>query len=286
MKATTDAAAQSSISIAFSLLDKDQVSSGSFRLKLISMKILFPHRYAFGDLAKLSSFLEFTNRVLPFLLIVTALYFALGLYYSFASDADYQQGEMIRIMYIHVPAAWTALLCYTVMTASAIGSLVWRHPLADIAVRSAAPLGAAFAFVSLITGAIWGRPIWGTWWAWDARLTSMFVLFIMYLGILAINRVISEPVRAARGTSVLTIVGFVNIPIIKFSVNWLNTPHQPPSVLRIGNPTLDIEFLRPLLIMCLAFIALFVTLHIASIRNEIWRRRLISQSRLASSADA
>lgn len=250
------------------------------------MKILFPHRYTFGDLAKPSSFLEFTNRVLPFLLIVTALYFALGLYYSFASDADYQQGEMIRIMYIHVPTAWTALLCYTFMTASAIGSLVWRHPLADIAVRSAAPLGAALAFVSLITGAIWGRPIWGTWWAWDARLTSMFVLFIMYLGILAINRAIGEPVRAARATSVLTIVGFVNIPIIKFSVNWLNTPRQPPSVLRVGNPTLDIEFLRPLLIMCLAFIALFVTLHIASIRNEIWRRRLISQSRLASSADA
>ncbi len=216
------------------------------------MKIFFPLRNAFGDLAKPSKFLELTNRVLPFLGIVTALYFALGLYYSSASDADYQQGEMIRIMYIHVPAVWTALLCYTVMIANAIGWLVWRHPLADIAVRSAAPLGAAFAFVSLITSAICGRSIWATWWVWDARLTSMFVLFLMYLGILAINRAISEPVQATRVISVLTIVGFVNIPIIKFSVNWWNTLHQPPNVLGIDGPALDIEFLRPLLIMGLA----------------------------------
>jgi heme exporter protein C len=170
------------------------------------------------------------------------------------------------------------------MTLNAVGSLVWRHPLADVSARVAAPLGAAFTFVSLVTGAIWGKPMWGTWWVWDARLTSMFVLFIMYLGILAINRAVDEPTRAARVSAVLIIVGFVNIPIIKFSVEWWNTLHQPASVLRFDGPALDIEFLRPLLIMGLAFTTLFATLYVASIRNEIWRRKLISHYRLAARA--
>ncbi|MBB5576565.1 heme ABC transporter permease [Rhizobium paranaense] len=241
-------------------------------------------RNAITGLAQPSKFLEFADRVLPTLLVVTILCFAAGLNFSFTSDVDYQQGQTVRIMYVHVPAAWVALLCYTVMTANAIGSLVWRHPLADVAARSAAPLGAAFTFISLVTGAIWGKPMWGTWWVWDARLTSMFVLFIMYLGILAINHAIDESTQAPRLTSVIIIVGFVNIPIIKFSVNWWNTLHQPASVLRLDGPAMDGEFLRPLLIMGLAFAALFATLHIASIRNEIWRRKLISQHRLAARA--
>ncbi|OWV85606.1 heme ABC transporter permease [Rhizobium sp. R693] len=235
-----------------------------------------------AGLAQPTRFLEVAERVLPFLLAFTALCLAWGLYLSFSSDVDYQQGSTVRIMYVHVPAAWIAMLCYTVMTANAIGSIVWRHPLADVAARAAAPLGASFTFVSLVTGAIWGKPMWGTWWVWDARLTSMFILFIMYLGIVAINRAIDEPTRAARVTAVLIIVGFVNIPIIKFSVDWWNTLHQPASVLRLGGPALDIEFLRPLMVMGLAFVTLFFTLYLASIRNEIWRRKLIAQHRLAA----
>jgi heme exporter protein C len=168
------------------------------------------------------------------------------------------------------------------MTANAIGSLVWRHPLADVAARVAAPLGAAFTFVSLVTGAIWGKPMWGTWWVWDARLTSMFVLLIMYLGILAINRAIDEPTRAARVTAVLIVVGFVNIPIIKFSVDWWNTLHQPASVIRMGGSTIDPSLLWPLLVMAIGFTLLFFTLHIMVMRNEIWRRRVIAMRRIAA----
>ena len=246
-----------------------------------------PHlKNAIVGLAQPARFLELSERLLPALAALTAFCFAIGLYLSFSSDVDYQQGVTVRIMYVHVPAAWMAMLCYTTMTANAIGSLVWRHPLADVAARVAAPLGAAFTFVSLVTGAIWGKPMWGTWWVWDARLTSMFVLFIMYLGILAINRAIDDPARAARVTAVLIVVGFVNIPIIKFSVDWWNTLHQPASVLRLGGPALDVEFLRPLLVMGVAFSALFATLYVASIRNEIWRRKLITHDRLAAKADA
>jgi heme exporter protein C len=172
------------------------------------------------------------------------------------------------------------------MTANAVGSLVWRHPLADVAAKVAAPLGATFTLISLVTGALWGKPMWGTWWVWDARLTSMFILFIMYLGIVAVNRALDEPTRAARLTAILIIVGFVNIPIIKFSVDWWNTLHQPASVIRFDGPALDIEFLIPLMAMATAFTALFFTLYLASIRNEIWRRRIISQRRLAARAAA
>jgi len=188
----------------------------------------------------------------------------------------------VRIMYVHVPAAWLALMCYTVMTINAVGSLVFRHPLADVAARVAAPLGAWFCLIALVTGAVWGKPMWGTWWVWDARLTSMFVLFIMYLGIIAVNRSLDEPTRAARLTAILIIVGFVNIPIIKFSVNWWNTLHQPASVIRLDGPAVDMEFLVPLMAMAFAFTALFFTLYLAAIRNEIWRRRINSQQRLAA----
>ena len=231
-----------------------------------------------ASLAQPTKFVALADRALPICAFTTAAAFAAGIWLSFTTAPDYQQGETVRIMYVHVPAAWMAMLCYCVMTVNAIGSLVWRHPLA----RVAAPLGASFTFVSLTTGAIWGKPMWGTWWVWDARLTSMFVLFIMYLGILAINRAIDEPARAARVSAVLIIVGFVDIPIIKFSVDWWNTLHQPASILRAGGPALDVEFLRPLITMGLAFSALFTTLYAASIRNEIWRRKLMSHQRMAA----
>jgi heme exporter protein C len=236
----------------------------------------------FSDLANPTRFLALAARILPWLSALTALLFAVGLYLAFSTEGDYQQGDTVRIMYVHVPAAWLSMMCYSVMALSAIGTLVWRHPLADVSHKAAAPLGAAFTLIALVTGSLWGKPMWGTWWVWDARLTSVFVLFLMYLGIIALNRAMDDPSRAARVSAVLILVGFVNIPIIKFSVDWWNTLHQPASVIRLDGPTIDGEFLRPLLVMAVAFTLLFFTLHIMAIRNEIWRRRVSTQRRMAA----
>ena len=236
----------------------------------------------FSDLANPTRFLALAGRVIPWMALLTSLLFAVGLYMSFTTEGDYQQGMTVRIMYVHVPAAWLSMMCYSVMALSAIGTLVWRHPLADVSHKSAAPLGAAFTLIALITGSLWGKPMWGTWWVWDARLTSVFVLFIMYLGLIALNRAMDDPSKAARLSAVLILVGFVNIPIIKFSVEWWNTLHQPASVIRMDGPTIDPEFLRPLLVMAVAFTFLFFTLHLAAMRNEIWRRRIAAQRRLAA----
>ncbi|MGA1833136.1 heme ABC transporter permease [Rhizobium wenxiniae] len=235
-----------------------------------------------SDLANPTRFLGLAARILPYMAGITAILFAIGLYLTFASEGDYQQGMTVRIMYVHVPAAWLSMMCYSVMAMSAIGTLVWRHPLADVSHKTAAPIGAAFTLIALATGSLWGRPMWGTWWVWDARLTSVFVLFLMYLGLIALNRAMDDPSRAARVSAVLILIGFVNIPIIKFSVDWWNTLHQPASVIRMGGPTIDKEFLWPLLIMAIAFTLLFFTLHIAAMRNEIWRRRVSAQRRMAA----
>jgi len=244
-----------------------------------------------SDLANPTRFMALVARLVPWLAAITALLFAVGLYMSFTTEGDYQQGDTVRIMYVHVPAAWLAMMCYTIMALSAIGTLVWRHPLADVSHKAAAPLGAAFTLLALITGSLWGKPMWGTWWTWgDARLTSVFILFLMYLGLIALNRAIDDPSRAARVAAVLILVGFVNIPIIKFSVEWWNTLHQKSSVLRLDGPTIDPEFLRPLLVMALAFTLLFFTLHLLAMRNEILRRRVSAQrrmsARIASRGDA
>jgi heme exporter protein C len=236
----------------------------------------------FSDLANPTRFLALTDRVLPWLAALTLLVFAAGLWLSFTTEGDYQQGETVRIMYVHVPSAWLSMMCYTVMAISALGTLVWRHPLADVSARAAAPIGACFTFLALVTGSLWGKPMWGTWWVWDARLTSVFVLFLMYLGLIALNRAMDDPSRSARVSAVLILVGFVNIPIIKFSVEWWNTLHQPASVIRFDGPTIDPEFLRPLIVMAIAFTLLFFTLHIAAMRNEIWRRRVASLRRQAA----
>jgi heme exporter protein C len=173
-------------------------------------------------------------------------------------------------------------MVYAALGISSFFSLVFRHPLADAAARAAALPGAAFTALALITGSLWGQPMWGTWWVWDARLTSVFVLFLMYLGLIALSRAIDDPSKAARVSAVLILVGFVNIPIIKFSVEWWNTLHQSASVLRLDGPAIDPEFLRPLFIMAIAFTLLFFTLHIMAMRNEIWRRRIAAQRRLAA----
>jgi len=236
----------------------------------------------FSDLANPTRFLALAARILPWMAGFTALSFIMGLYLSFTTEGDYQQGETVRIMYIHVPAAWLAMMGYTIMSLSSIGTLVWRHPLADVSAKAAAPLGAAFTLIALVTGSLWGKPMWGTWWVWDARLTSVFILFLMYLGLIALHRAIDDPSKAARVSAVLILVGFVNIPIIKFSVDWWNTLHQSASVLRLDGPAIDPEFLRPLLVMAVAFTALFFTLHIMAMRNEIWRRRVAVQRRMAA----
>ena len=236
----------------------------------------------FSDLANPTVFLGLTARIVPYMAAATALLFAIGLYLSFTTEGDYQQGETVRIMYVHVPAAWLSMMCYSVMAASALGTLVWRHPLADVSAKAAAPLGAGFTLLALVTGSLWGKPMWGTWWVWDARLTSVFVLFLMYLGLMALQRAMDDPSKSARVSAVLILVGFVNIPIIKFSVEWWNTLHQPASVMRMGGSAIDPEFLRPLLVMAVAFTLLFFTLHFLAIRNEIWRRRVSAQRRLAA----
>lgn len=235
-----------------------------------------------GDLANPTRFLALVGIVLPWLAGLTLALFVAGLAMSFRSEVDYQQGDTVRIMYVHVPAAWLSMMCYSVMAISAIGTLVWRHPLADVSHKAAAPLGAAFTLIALITGSLWGKPMWGTWWVWDARLTSVFVLLLMYLGLIALNRAMDDPSRAARLSAILILVGFVNIPIIKFSVEWWNTLHQPASVMRLDGPTIDPEFLWPLLVMAIAFTFLFFTLHFMAMRNEIWRRRVAAQRRLAA----
>jgi heme exporter protein C len=177
-------------------------------------------------------------------------------------------------MFLHVPAAWLAMMGWGLMTVAAFGTLVWRHPLADVTAKATAPIGAAFTFICLVTGSLWGRPMWGTYWVWDARLTSVLVLFLLYLGMLALYWTAEDPNRSARAAAILALVGAINIPIIKFSVDWWNTLHQPASVLRMGGSAIDPSILAPLLIMALAFTLLFLLLLLLAMRNEILRRRV------------
>lgn len=227
------------------------------------------------SLANPTRFYDLSSRMLPWLAMASALVLGVGLYFAFAgSPPDYQQGDSVRIMYVHVPSAWLSMFIYVVMALAALGTLIWRHPLADVSAKAAAPLGAAFTLLALVTGSIWGKPMWGTWWVWDARLTSVLVLFIMYLGIIALWNTIDDLNRAGRLVAVLTLVGVVNIPIIKFSVDWWNTLHQPASVVRMDGPTMHISMLTPLLIMAVGFTLLFITLHFAAMQAEILRRRV------------
>ena len=234
-------------------------------------------------------FMALTDRVLPWLGAAAAVLLGVGLFAAFfLVPPDYQQGETVRIMYIHVPAAWLGMFAYIVMTSASLGVLVWRHPLADAAQKTAAPLGAVFTFVCLVTGSLWGKPMWGTYWVWDARLTSYLVLFLLYLGIIAIRQTMDDTPRGARVAAIMTLVGLIDIPIIKFSVDWWNTLHQPASVFRAGGSTISGSMLWPLLVMAVGASALFLALHFMALRNEILRRRiarLTRQSVRAGEAD-
>ena len=227
------------------------------------------------SLANPTRFLGIANAVLPWLGGLTVAAFAVALWLGLVvAPADYQQGETVRIMFIHVPAAWLAMFAWVQMSAASLGVLVWRHPLADVAAQAAAPIGAAFTALALVTGSLWGKPMWGTWWVWDARLTSVLVLFLMYLGVMALRAAIDEPARAARIVAILTLVGAVNIPIIKFSVDWWNTLHQPASVVRLDGPAIHPTILWPLVASAVAYTLFFITVHLLAMRAELRRRRV------------
>jgi heme exporter protein C len=231
-------------------------------------------------LANPARFRRFSQRVLPGLALATALALAVGLYFAlFVSPPDYQQGETVRIMFVHVPSAWLAMAGYAFLAVLGALLLVWRHPLAALMARAAAPVGATFCAVCLLSGSLWGRPMWGTWWVWDARLTSMLLLFFLYLGHIALSRAYDDAERGDRAAAILALVGAINLPVIKFSVDWWNTLHQPASVMKLDGPAIHPAILTPLLWMAGALLLLFVLLVLMRTETEIDRRRLDAAER-------
>jgi heme exporter protein C len=218
-------------------------------------------------------FMRLSGTLLPWLASAALLLTAAGLYLSFRVPPDYQQGDTVRVMFIHVPAAWTAMMAYGLMAVASLVGLVWRHPLADTAAKAAAPLGALFTALGLITGSLWGRPMWGTWWVWDGRLTSFLLLLFLYLGYIALWNAIEDETRAARAAAILALVGAVNLPIIEFSVDWWTTLHQGESILRQGGPLISAVYLWPLFAMALGYTFLFFALWLMRIQTEILERR-------------
>ena len=234
-------------------------------------------------------FLRLAAAIVPWSAAAAVLLFGVGLTYALVlSPPDYQQSETVRIMYVHVPAAWMAMGAYAFLALASAVAIVWRHPLADLAAKACAPIGAGFTAIALVTGALWGQPTWGTWWVWDARLTSVLILLFLYLGYMALWNAFDDQSRGARAAGILALVGVVNLPIIKFSVDWWNTLHQPASITRIGTPAIHPAMLTPLLLMAAAYVAFFVTLLLLRTRAEIAARRVrtlqIAHSRGPSAA--
>ncbi|MCE3231944.1 MAG: cycZ [Rickettsiaceae bacterium] len=220
-------------------------------------------------------FTKMADKILPFSAVLTVILLALGLYYAlFASPADYQQGEYVRIMYIHVPSAWMSMMIYSFIASFGAAGLIWRNPLSHMVAISAAPIGAAFTLICLVTGSMWGKPIWGTWWVWDARLTSVLILFFFYLGYMGLYNAYDDKERAGKTSAILALVGLVNIPIIKFSVDLWNTLHQPASIIRSGGISIDGSMMAPLMLMFAAFISLFVTLVLIRTKTEILAKKV------------
>ena len=220
-------------------------------------------------LANPTKFLRFCNMVKPWAMAITLLCLTCGLYYSlFKSPPDYQQSDTVRIMYVHVPAAWMAMFCYSAMALSSAATLIWGHLVAQLIAKATAPIGAAFTFLALITGSLWGKPMWGTWWVWDARLTSVLILFFLYLGFIVLHDAFDDTSRGARAASILAVVGAVNVPIIKFSVDWWNTLHQPASVLKLDGPAIHSSMLIPLLLMASGYTGFYLWMLIVRVRAE------------------
>jgi heme exporter protein C len=224
-------------------------------------------------LANPTRFMDLSGRLLPWVSGLAVALLLVGLYLSFTAPLDYQQGHAAKIMFVHVPAAWLSMAAYAVVAASSFGLLVFRHPLADVSAKAAAPIGAVFTFLCLLTGSLWGKPMWGAYWVWDPRLTSVLILLFLYLGLIALRSSIEDEALAAKLTAVLALTGIVMLPVIKFSVEW-NSLHQPASVMRLGAPTIHPSLLWPLLAMALAMTLLFAALHLKAMRNEILRRRV------------
>ena len=224
-------------------------------------------------LANPQRFMSFSRWAAPLLGALAVALMAVGLWLGFAAPEDYQQGDTVRIMFIHVPAAWLSMFAYACLGGASFFGLVFRHSLADAAARAAAPLGAAFTALALATGSLWGRPMWGAWWVWDARLTSVLVLFLFYLGYMALQAAIEDEAKADRASAILALVGLVNLPIVHWSVTWWNSLHQGESVFRKGGPAMTADYLWPLLLMGAGYTALFGSLWLVRTRAEVWRRR-------------
>jgi heme exporter protein C len=219
-------------------------------------------------------FNKFEKVALPVFAVLTFISFIIGIYFALIkSPADYQQGESVRMMYVHVPAAWLSLGIYLGIALSAASYLIWKNPLSGIFMKAEIPIGAVFSLICLITGALWGRPVWGVYWVWDARLTSMLILFFLYVGLYILYNSFEDEEKAARATSVLALIGLVNLPIIRFSVKWWNTLHQPASVMRLDRPAMAPEILTPLMLMFVFFLLLFLTMLILSAKTEILKRK-------------
>ena len=218
-------------------------------------------------------FMAFSRWAAPLFGVLALVLAVIGLWLGFTAPDDYQQGQTVRIMFIHVPAAWLSMFVYACLAGASFLSLIFRHALADAAAQAAAPLGAAFTFLALVTGALWGRPMWGAYWVWDARLTSVLVLFLLYLAYIALRASLDDEAKAARAAAILALVGAINLPVVHYSVEWWNTLHQGSSVFRADGPTLAPVFLYPLLIMGLAYLSAFGSLWLVGIRSEVWRRR-------------
>ncbi|WP_409418297.1 heme ABC transporter permease CcmC [Phenylobacterium sp.] len=217
--------------------------------------------------------MAFSRWAAPMFGVIAVVLALAGLWLGFTAPEDYQQGDTVRLMFIHVPASWMSMFVYACLAVASFLALVFRHALADAAARAAAPLGAAYTFMALLTGSLWGRPMWGTWWQWDARMTSVLVLFLVYLAYMALRASLDDETKAARACAILALVGAVNLPVIKFSVDWWNTLHQGASVFRAEGPAMTSDYLWPLLLMGLAYMASFGSLWLVGIRAQVWRRR-------------
>lgn len=218
-------------------------------------------------------FLRLADAVLPWVAAATILTLGAGIIWAlFFTPPDYQQGQTVKIMYVHVPSAWMAMFAYTTVAAASAAALIWRHPVADIAAHAASPIGAGFTFLALATGSLWGKPMWGTWWVWDARLTSVLVLFFLYIGHMAIANAFEDAGRGRRAAAILALVGVINVPIIKFSVDWWNTLHQPATLSKLSAPSMTMDMLGWLLVMIVGHMLFFAAVVTLRLRGEVLLR--------------
>lgn len=229
----------------------------------------------FNFLANPARFNQVTDRLMPATAGLAGLFLSIGIISALIiSPPDYQQGDTVRIMYVHVPSAWMALFIYSFIAITSAIGLIWRHPFAHLSAQAAAPIGITFTILCLTTGSLWGKPMWGAWWVWDARLTSVLFLFFLYLGFMALNNSFDDPSRGEKSAAILALVGFINVPVIKFSVDWWNTLHQPASLLRADGPAIHSSMLTPLFLMALGFIFVAVCVLVTRIKVLLLKRRI------------